>query len=39
VIPLVKKPNSFGVSKKITLGRKPTAWDVDVWDIKDWRRE
>jgi hypothetical protein len=29
---------SFGLSNEIALGRDPTAWDVDVWDIAEWRR-
>jgi peptide/nickel transport system substrate-binding protein len=38
LIPLVERRTPFGLSNRIALGREPTAWDVDVWDIVDWRR-
>lgn len=37
VIPLVERFLAFGISNTIE-GYNPTPWDVDVWDIKDWRR-
>jgi peptide/nickel transport system substrate-binding protein len=37
-IPLVERPNAFALSNQITLGRAPTPWDAEVWDIADWRR-
>jgi peptide/nickel transport system substrate-binding protein len=37
-IPLVGRAVSFGLSNQIVLGRQPTAWDYEVWDIADWRR-
>jgi peptide/nickel transport system substrate-binding protein len=40
LIPLVeRRPRSFGLANGIALGRDPTAWDVDVWDIADWQRQ
>jgi peptide/nickel transport system substrate-binding protein len=38
LIPLVESRIPFGLSNAIALGREPTPWDVDVWDIADWRR-
>ena len=37
VIPMVERALAFGVSKNLE-GVDPTPWDVDVWNIKDWRR-
>jgi peptide/nickel transport system substrate-binding protein len=38
VIPLVERSSAFGISNDL-VGVEPTAWDVDVWDIKDWRKK
>jgi peptide/nickel transport system substrate-binding protein len=38
LIPLVGRSSAFGLNNQVALGRDPTAWDVDVWDIADWRR-
>jgi len=38
VIPLVERALAFGVTKNLE-GIDPTPWDVDVWNIKDWRRK
>ena len=38
VIPLVERALAFGIANDIE-GLDPTPWDVDVWDIKDWRRK
>jgi len=38
VIPMVERSLTFGISNTIE-GYNPTPWDVDVWDIKDWRRK
>jgi peptide/nickel transport system substrate-binding protein len=37
VIPMVERALAFGISTKLE-GVEPTPWDVDVWNIKDWRR-
>jgi peptide/nickel transport system substrate-binding protein len=37
VIPMVERALAFGVAKSLE-GVEPTPWDVDVWNIKDWRR-
>jgi peptide/nickel transport system substrate-binding protein len=37
VIPIVARSSAFGISKDL-IGVEPTPWDVDVWNIKDWRR-
>ncbi len=39
LIPLVERPIAFGLSNQIALGRDPTPWDLDFWDIADWRRQ
>ena len=38
VIPMVERALAFGVTKNLE-GVDPTPWDVDVWNIKDWRRK
>ncbi len=38
VIPLVERSSAFGISNDLA-GVEPTPWDVDVWNIKDWRRK
>ena len=38
VIPLVERALAFGVSNTLE-GVEPTPWDVDVWNIKDWKRK
>ncbi len=38
VIPMVERALAFGVAKSLE-GVEPTPWDVDVWNIKDWRRK
>jgi peptide/nickel transport system substrate-binding protein len=38
VIPMVERALAFGVAKDLE-GIEPTPWDVDVWNIKDWRRK
>ena len=38
VIPMVERALAFGVAKDLA-GVEPTPWDVDVWNIKDWRRK
>ena len=38
VIPLVERPLAFGVINTLE-GVEPTPWDVDVWNIKDWKRK
>lgn len=38
VIPLVDRSSAFGISNDLA-GIDPTPWDVDVWNIKDWRRK
>ena len=38
VIPMVERSSGFGISKSLD-GIDPTPWDVDVWNIKDWRRK
>jgi peptide/nickel transport system substrate-binding protein len=37
VIPIVERSSAFGISNDL-VGVEPTPWDVDVWNIKDWRR-
>jgi peptide/nickel transport system substrate-binding protein len=37
VIPMVERALAFGATKNLE-GVDPTPWDVDVWNIKDWRR-
>lgn len=37
IIPMVERSISFGISNDLK-GLQPTPWDVDVWNIKDWRR-
>jgi peptide/nickel transport system substrate-binding protein len=39
LIPLVERPIAFGLSNHIALGRDPTPWDLDFWDLADWRRQ
>ena len=39
LIPLVERPIAFGLSNQIVLGRDPTPWDLDFWDVADWRRQ
>jgi peptide/nickel transport system substrate-binding protein len=39
LIPLVERPIAFGLSNQIVLGRDPTPWDLDFWDLADWRRQ
>ena len=36
VIPMVERALAFGISTRLE-GVEPTPWDVDVWNIKDWR--
>lgn len=38
VIPIVERSSAFGISNDL-VGIEPTPWDVDVWNIKDWRRK
>ncbi len=38
VIPMVERALAFGIGKSLK-GVEPTPWDVDVWNIKDWRRK
>lgn len=38
VIPIVERSSAFGISNDL-VGVEPTPWDVDVWNIKDWRRK
>jgi peptide/nickel transport system substrate-binding protein len=38
VIPIVERALAFGIGKSLK-GVEPTPWDVDVWNIKNWRRE
>jgi peptide/nickel transport system substrate-binding protein len=38
VIPLVERSSGFGFSKDLA-EVEFTPWDVDVWNIKDWRRK
>lgn len=38
VIPMVERSSAFGISNSLD-GIDPTPWDVDVWNIKDWRRK
>jgi peptide/nickel transport system substrate-binding protein len=38
VIPLVERSSAFGISNDL-VGVELTPWDVDVWNIKDWRRK
>ncbi len=38
VIPLVHLVDWNGISTTVA-GVELTAWDVEVWNIKDWRRE
>ena len=38
VIPLVHLVDFGGVSNTLT-GLDLTPWDVDLWNIKDWRRK
>ncbi len=38
VIPLVERSSAFGINHSLD-GIDPTPWDVDVWNIKDWRRK
>ena len=38
VIPMVERSSAYGISKSLD-GIDPTPWDVDVWNIKDWRRK
>jgi peptide/nickel transport system substrate-binding protein len=38
VIPIVERSSAFGISNDLA-GVEPTPWDVDVWNIKDWRRK
>ena len=38
VIPMVERSSAFGISNRLD-GIDPTPWDVDVWNIKDWRRK
>jgi peptide/nickel transport system substrate-binding protein len=37
LVPLVLRPLSYAVSSDL-LGVIPTPWDVETWNIKDWRR-
>ena len=38
VIPLAHLVDFNGISTSL-VGFELTPWDVDVWNIKDWRRE
>jgi peptide/nickel transport system substrate-binding protein len=38
VIPMVERAMAFGIANSLE-GIEPTPWDVDVWNIKDWRRK
>jgi peptide/nickel transport system substrate-binding protein len=38
LIPMVERALAFGISNTLG-GIRPTPWDVDVWNIKDWYRE
>lgn len=38
LIPLVERSSAFGVSNDLT-GIELTPWDVDLWNIKDWKRK
>ncbi len=38
VIPMVERALAFGIGQSLK-GVEPTPWDVDVWNIKDWRRK
>jgi peptide/nickel transport system substrate-binding protein len=38
VIPMVERALAFGIVTSLD-GVEPTPWDVDVWNIKDWRRK
>ncbi len=38
VIPMVERSLAFGISNTLQ-GVEPTPWDVDVWNIKDWKRK
>jgi peptide/nickel transport system substrate-binding protein len=38
VIPIVERSSAFGISNDLA-GIEPTPWDVDVWNIKDWKRK
>jgi peptide/nickel transport system substrate-binding protein len=38
LIPLVERALAFGISNTLD-GVRPTPWDVDVWNIKDWKRK
>ena len=38
VIPLVERSITFGITRDLE-GVEPTPWDVDVWNIHEWRRK